>query len=495
MAASEGRQYSVNVATNTVQARGGIVAKANGRWEAVTLALFLSANRRPVSLARLQEELTSRGQRAPLDRKGRQRLIHAIQAMVARVADQEPNAKRVRYLPRQLTTGPWSFHPLPTETWIVEGDSVDSGLIGSTLEAKIGSNSGNPSIVADTESGQTESGSLRAVQLLLRADALLASSQLCEAAEVVRMAIDSRDISIEFMLLCRIRLARILGFTGRYDEAEELALDVARQAELHRIADTGLTNLARHVANRSAFMRNPGEAFGLRIPDSMPIVHARADARVMAESDNLHGLILRRQAIRSASANHPGALRLLDEAWRKLCSAMYWALSQRDHWTCQSIAVNMGLVQASRQDYGVQEAAVLAFHCYKLAMQIRADFMVEEESAWDRIAIADLWLNNPDLRSRFEGPLAHDHASYSDVAAYAQALTFAKRLTDPRQTALCAINLWRFGAEVQGPHAGATTCRNALTELKKLLIGRDELRATLFADAPETMKRILEADR
>lgn len=100
--------------------------------------------------------------------------------------------------------------------------------------------------------------------------------------------------------------------------------------------------------------------------------------------------------------------------------------------------------------------------------------------------------DHPQRRREFESVLGLEHARLSEAGFYKQALEQARRIGEPRQMALCCINLWRFGSEggaTGGPSANLR--RLAREQLLGLLRGRLDLKETLMRDAPATMTKML----
>jgi hypothetical protein len=213
----------------------------------------------------------------------------------------------------------------------------------------------------------------------------------------------------------------------------------------------------------------------------------------MGEAENLAALTIRRRALRVAGSD--GAIearQLLHLAWRHLVAAIYWSVSLRGYDTAENVLFNMGQLQASLAEQGEERAVVAAFNAYQVGLLVRDNFFVGKDSAWPQICIGKLWLDHPGQRQEFEAALGMDRFSLAEVDFYVEACQHARLIGEPRQMALSCINLWRFAAEGCGiANVCATLQRKARDHVLDLLRGRPNLTATLAADAPEVMERLL----
>jgi len=126
------------------------------------------------------------------------------------------------------------------------------------------------------------------------------------------------------------------------------------------------------------------------------------------------------------------------------------------------------------------------------ALLVRDNFFVGKDSAWPQISIGKLWLDHPGRRKEFESALGMDRFSLSEADFYVDACKQARLIGEPRQMAPSCINLWRLAADGCGAtHACVKLQRKARDHVLDLLRGRSDLRATLVADAPEAMARLL----
>ena len=210
------------------------------------------------------------------------------------------------------------------------------------------------------------------------------------------------------------------------------------------------------------------------------------------EYQNLCALTARRRALIALSQGLPDAARAaLLSSWRHACAAMYWAISTRDYESCQNLAVNMGLIQSTLADAGDPDAIVYAFRFFRLGIYCSDEFRCGNDSTWEYICVGNLWLDHRERRVDFENHLTMGRHAPDDKSSCAHALARAKDIGEPRQIALCAINLWRFGREIADAARSARTQRTARDALRAILQGREELNRTLHSDGAHTMALIL----
>lgn len=338
-------------------------------------------------------------------------------------------------------------------------------------------------------------GYFRLLELILRADALANSGRLREAADLLLAASETYDITPEGRGIVDLRRARLLKRTGRFEEAIELANQAALRAAARGFADPGQMHLARQMARRIRYDSAPHDHDRLGIDPFFDSSTLLPDLRGLGEAENLAGLIARRHALEAEASGHPSeARRCLNIAWEHLTAATYWSVSLRDHENLEKFVFNMGLVQASLSDLGDSQAVLATFCAYEFGLVIRDNFLVGKDSVWVEICIGSLWLDHPSRRPEFEAVLTPGREKLSDAGFFVKAYEHAKSIGEPRQLAICCVNLWRFCAELGASFgAHAVLQRTAREELIQLLRGRQDLRATLDLDVPKTLARMLES--
>lgn len=489
---------SVHVSANRVEVPGR-AASGTRRWEALTLACLIEAGGLGVTAAALQQVLQRAGQTAALDRTGLLRIFTGLQGVVDALLGSGACAKRLRFAPRHRTVGPWSFLAQAGEHWQIVGDLHGAGPPfaargvtgrgGHPWVERCGARQALPVIVHDPD----PCAIFRPLELVMRADALSTSGQLREASDLLLAASTAHKLSPEASGLVDLRRARLLKRSGRFEEALDLAREVAQRAGKRGFADPGQRGLALQLARRIRYMRAPQDHERLGADPYFGSGSFLPDVRGLGDAETLAALTARRRAMSAATTQGVReAKQLLHLSWQHLNAAIYWSVSLRGYETAEKVLFYMGQLQASLAALGEGRAVEAAFNAYQAGLLIRDNFFVGKDSVWPQICIGRLWLDHPGRRGEFETALSMDRFSLSQVDFYVDACKQARLISEPRQMALCCINLWRYAAEGRGAaNALAAIQRKARDDVLDLLRGRPELMATLMADAPEAMARLL----
>lgn len=458
------------------------------RWEALTLALLVQAGSGGLACSTLQAELQRAGQRAPLDRTGLRRLFVGIQSVLDSLLGEGAFEQRLRFMARHFTVGPWALVLRQGEVWeVIHTTDSDRPFTaaGRLVHAPL------PAI--GRLDAEVASAAFTAAEYLFKADALFHAGKLKESEQRLRLAIPLHGLTQEGQSLLKLRLARLLKRQGRYDEADEVATEVACSGPESRSADPAQGALARQLARRIRYDRAPCEFERLGTEPLYDAVSPMPDMRGLAEAESLQGLIARRRAIGAAADGRTADARaLLIEANQRTHAALYWAASLRDYENSENFAFNIGLVQASMHDIlGDANAVVAAFRAYRLGLLIRDHFSVGQDSVWDHVFIAELWLDHPARRDEFEVELAFDRLGLSDSGFYVDALDQARAIGDARQLALCCVNLWRFAKQARPGARSASLMRQAKKQLREIVRHSPELMSTLSWDASHVLAEVL----
>jgi len=314
-----------------------------------------------------------------------------------------------------------------------------------------------------------------------------------EASDLLLAAVTAHQLSPETRGLVDLRRARLLKRAGRFEEAQDLTGEVAQRAGQRGFPDPGQRGLAMQLARRVRYDRAPQDHERLGADPYFGSSSFLPDVRGLGEAENLAALTVQRRALSAARTEDASeARRLLRLGWQHLVAAIYWSVSLRGYETAESVLFNMGQLQASLADLGEDRAVVAAFNAYQVGLLVRDNFFIGKDSAWPQICIGQLWLDHPGLRQEFESVLCMDRYSLSEVDFYVDACKQARLIGEPRQIALSCVNLWRFAVDGCGPaHICAALERKARDHVLELLRGRFDLRATLLADAPEAMAKLL----
>lgn len=486
----------INISGNRIEHEGRVFLGTR-RWEALTLACLADAGMFGLSVAGLQVALQRAGQNTHLDRTGLLRLFRGIESMLDAALGPGAFTLRVRFAPRQRTVGPWRFVHQTGEAWQVVGDTRGTGSLPIPM-AELGQGAigraarhanAQPQIVGDSEPFSL----FRVLELVFQADALGASGRLREASDLLLAASAAPNLTGEGQGLVDLRRARLLKRGGRFDEALDLATRVARRAGQRIFPDPGQKCLAMQLARRIRYDRAPHDHESLGADPYWLAPSPLPDARGLGGNENLAALIARR---RSQAAGQTGnvieARRLLQLAWQHLGAAIYWTTSARRYEDAENFVFNMGRVQASLHKLGDSGAVAASVRAYQIGLQIRDNFFVGKDSVWGHICIGNLWLEHPERRRELEAALGMERFAPSAAAFYLDACEQGKRIGDPRQLALCYLNLWRFGTD--GSHETGPLVaiqRMGREKLLDLLRGRRDLKELLMRDAPDAIAKML----
>ncbi len=470
----------LRVGDNHVQGRG--------RWAALILSHLTSRSPAWLHVAEVHRQMAAAGQRTPLDRTGMTRLVDSMREMVDAALGGGSFDTRFRYQPRRLTVGEWAFVPKGDEAWtVLNGPQPSPTTAGA---GRFMPNTPTPLVGLTLLADSTEL--FRALELTFSSDSMANHGLIKDAMEAVRAALSLDRLSPEFQVVLRLRLARHFKRSGRHDDAAA-QLDLALQPHAGgHVHDGGLQVYARFMQLRNDYDGSSTKAHSEAALAAVLADATGPDPRVASEVHNLRALQLRRVAVKElAGGNKASGAELLDQAWQHISSAMYWAVSMRDHENCENYLFNMGLIQTTMHEAGSADGLANAYRCYDLGLQLRDNFSVGRDSVWDQIFIADLWLEHPELRAQVEGSLSLGRARLSEVRFFDDALTEAKAIGEPRQIALCWVNLWRFG-ETCCPDAdkAAAICFRARRGFREFMRGQEDLLRSLRDECGSALARM-----
>jgi hypothetical protein len=196
----------------------------------------------------------------------------------------------------------------------------------------------------------------------------------------------------------------------------------------------------------------------------------------------------------SEARTAPGAAveSLAVRAWEHLCTALYWALSFRDFDNVQNFMVNMGIHCAAMHNMGLRVGIEDAFAFYDLSLTYAGNFACGEDTGWEHVVLGNLWLDYPDLRSRFAttptlAGLSERQGRVGNDAFFSTIREVAQRKGDARQYALALECNFRYGEQQNRTSLQA----EAAAELKRLLRSHKLLRTELDRSDMPAIKRML----
>ena len=396
------------------------------------------------------------------DRTAMRRLVQAVQLGLL----EAQSASQVLSLPRKSTVGPWWLEIADGEQWRVKTSQANRrSLAGSAqistqlaqpaqfapLPQKPGASGAiqagkNPSLSAQREPAAT----LNAVAALVVADALARQAQYPDAVAHLHDQARYLNLSDEGLAVFELRKIRWLRRSGQ----RSAALTVLASAQTlllraHPLVRGGLTAEITLQAARLAYEANPSKsAHKLNFERLGQQIDQAGSPKLLWEVANLQALTLRRklQALmaRAVPAQLPTLQRVNIDVNDCFGAALFWLAVADDPYHLQSVLVNYAYhLQWPLQQQNtelVQSEAVVAdvVKAWHLSQAIIEKFDLPEDSAWDFIMLADLWLGHSGARAAMQTDwrLWPSQRSPAGAAFYERAVALARQTGDERQQVL-----------------------------------------------------------
>lgn len=504
---------------NSITVNGRVIV-GRDRWACAFLSLLTAHEGADVTVDVLNRALAQLGQERSVARAQVARLVAHARALFDNAVGVGAFDQRFVVQPRSVTVGPWSWRA-------ARGDEVRLVAPEATLRSGVFSRSRPPSAPLEHDDAATNP---QIVFLLHDSRPSLIHAWLVALANADKFAMagDHADASMAFAELLRdenltrdgrtlvlLRQARSLKRCGdmaatRAALHQVVALtDAARHAEPSRVASvTGLSarRMAEFMLLRVEYDEAPARNFS-RVADAL---YGCAPAPMsapyyVAEWHNLAGITYRRMANAahvkgSASATESAAPaahgaaagRLAARAWAHLCTAIYWALAFRDFDNVQNFMVNMGMHCAAMHNIGLRDGIEDAFAFYDLSLAYAGNFACGEDTAWEHVVLGNLWLDYPDLRSRFAttptlAGLSGHRGRPGNDAFFSTIRDVAQRKGDARQYALALECTFRYGEQQHR----ASLQAEAVSALKRIFREHKLLRTELDRSDMPTIQRML----
>lgn len=419
------------------------------------------------------------------DRTAMRRLLKAVQ--LGLLAAQ--SASQVLSLPRKATVGPWWLEIADGEQWRVEGSlaAQDKPTIRAQISARLSQlpqetgaslaiqSSKSPSLAAPRDPAAT----LCAVAALVVADSLARQAQYPDAVAHLNEQAGSLYLSAEGLAVFELRKIRWLRRSGQRSAALAVvarAQTLLRQA--HPLARGGLTAEFTLQAARLSYEVNPSESMHkINFERLCQQVDQAGSPKLLWEVANLQALTYRRKLQALIARTVPAQLATLQRVNMDIndCfgTALFWLAVADDPYHLQSVLVNYAYhLQWPLQQHNaelVQSAAVVAdvVKAWRLSQAMIEKFDLPEDSAWDFIMLADLWLGHSGARALMltDWRMWPNQRSPAEAAFYERAIALASQTGDARQKVLALDRCAAFCKESGDWQRAAETLkeRNDLT--------------------------------
>ncbi len=519
---------SIDVVNNTLTGAGKCVPLKHHQTAGFLAALVHRAERtgapadKQMSLAGMTALWNTRLGTCEPDRTAMRRLLKSVHAGLQAAQ----SASRVLSLPRKATVGPWWLEVAAGERWqvlapsTVRKDDVRKddartddvrthdtrtddvrtqdldGLIalaresGGVDELVPGNAPESPSLTLQREPAAT----LNAVAALVVADALARQAQYADAVAHLGEVADELNLSAEGAAVFELRKIRWLRRSGQRDAA--LGLITGAQAAVrhaHPQARGGLAAELNLLAARLSYDTDPTrnadrinfERLGQQIDQagSPKLLWEVANLQALASRRKLQALMARAVPVQLATLQRVNA-----QANDSFGAALYWLAVADDAYALQGVLVNYAYhLQWPLQQQNtalVQSATVVldVVKAWRLSQAMIEKFDLPEDSAWDFIMLADLWLGHSGARALMQTDwrLWPSQRSPAEAAFYERGVTLAGQTGDARQQVLALDRCAAFCKE-------SGDWQRAVSALKE----RDDLMAQDAQLAAQVGKEVL----
>ncbi len=479
-------------------------ARGTHRYEALFLSMLVSRDGTPLAWDELNAAISLAGQARGLDRTGRRRILESLVAIIERLLGAGAGSDRLKHSPRKRTVGPWWWIAAPNETWLVStGFIQDSEQTGPDTErsspaiARLGnkrlSDSGRAGDAGIAES-DCRATSLTCLELILKSDALARSGALNESQDLLAQITAMTGVRPEMHATVMLRRIRILRQLARYDDATDLwqSLSVLSRTRDVRRRDPGIEWLAKASALKGEYDQQPSKHRQIADQLSGLLLPSTPDVRGACHQHNFAALLCRREALDLMRLGPSNLTQpLLNQAWRHISTAIYWATTLRDQENLQNFVFNAGLILKTQFDAGDVSAFGYAVQSFRLAIRCCDEFLVGNDSVWEYIVLGELWLDHPTYRKALEGDMAFGGSGPQALAFYDEAMKRAKEIGEPRQLARCAANLFRYALQCMEGLEGERSRRLAVANLRDLVAKDRTVLDTLRLDGVLIVEEML----
>jgi len=435
----------------------GREVRIDSRLGAVFLAALWTTSVQGVALTCNVWQLHLKGQRLKEpDRTGMRRLLAQLEACFDALG--WPGPRPVVQAPaRGATVGPWRLgaelcadlavlRPKPDAQASSGGggEGGDSGE-GAAPGAVSGHTLRGPCLVLPPPGADAAqrlafglSQSLAVLDCFLIADDLARNGLFVDAATSMAEALALPGLSPELQCVVHLRLARFLGRAGRFAHCQASLAAVAQLQPLleppmreHVLAEWAIAGWRLRYDD----VAHPGQypEFGAS-PAAVATVATLTDAHLMAKLLNLQASVWRR---RMGEGNSVLSQQAFDNSLRHTMAAIYWALVCGDAFNVMNFASNLGFLLQQSGQYQLTNHDLSALNWLMLSQRYINRFEWQDESLWDHVFLAELYLGSPSVREALalQRPFLMNALTPDTEAFYQQALKVGERLAEPRQLA------------------------------------------------------------
>ncbi len=363
----------------------------------------------------------------------------------------------------------------------------ESGGVGEPVR---GEAARSPSLTLQREPAAT----LNAVAALVVADALARQAQYEDAVKHLSEMAAQLSLSPDGAAVFDLRIIRWLRRLGQRDAAWVLvegAQEHVRRA--HREAKGALTAELTLLTARLSYDADPTKnANKINFERLGQQIDQAGSPKLLWELANLQALTYRRKLQALMARTVPPQLATLQrvnaQVNNSFCAALFWLAVADDPYHLQGVLVNYAYhlqwpLQLQHTAL-VQSAAVVfdVVKAWRLSQALIEKFDLPEDSAWDFIMLADLWLGHSGARDlmRNDWRLWPSQRSPAEAAFYERGVALARQTGDARQQVLALDRCAAFCKE-------SSDWQRGVAALKE----RDDLIATCEQLAAQIDKEVL----
>ena len=431
----------------------GAWVQGRRRWEAAALACLIDTARRshvPVTRARLDQELRSRGQDVELNRTQWRRLWLGLKAMFAEAGHEAAFDEHFVFAPRQFTVGPWAW---------VQSAAHTHQVRSKRQPPRVGA---KPNTLHALATDGTVASSLRVIERLGLGHSLMWGSSRAAALDVFMSGSEWELASPEVLTHRALSIADIGIMTGKFALAREhLAIARALMQEHDRCKDQQLAWQLLEFGMRQYEAGVDCSATGgrelLRWLGPKGNFEVDYNNRAWALAFGARGF---RQQLLAPDRAAPADPRLERQATDMHLAAIFLAIVGGNYGHVPLMLDLLVFHFAMCVCAGRTELTDTAIDCHQVAR--RWQNLLEPPDAWffADLWIARLWLESPKVRRQVEarfsargwiGPRPGTRGFYED------ALRIATEFGDPnilgRAAAICHKFHMQEGDDARARHA------------------------------------------
>ncbi len=500
--------FSIDVGTNTVSGLGGCVRLRHHQAGAFLAALVErlggGTERQLCAVGFVALWRTVDGPTKVVgepDRTAMRRVLRAVKDGLLALGC----TSRVMNAQRHDTVGPWWLVVGAEERWQVVDSRTGAPHARREAADSGGGDDGDLHTLPDANSPskgesppfprlcvqRTPAAALGVVAAVMIADDLARQAQYGDAVAHLASHQQALGLSAEARAVFAVRQVRWLRRSGLRAEAQAVMLAVAPSVRKAHPQVRGLltAEFALQTA-RLTYDENPtGNAPKINFERLGQQIGQAGSAQLLWEVCNLQALACRRklQALlaREVPAQAATLLRVAQQATDCFEAAFFWLTLAGDAYHLQAVLVNYAYHLQWPLSHQLNHVALVStpdqiahvVEAWRLSQAVIEKFDLPEDSAWDYIMLADLWLGQPQVRAviRSDWRLWPGNRSPAVAAFYARGVELARQTGDARQQALALDRSAAFHKD----NGDSELAQHALRELDGMRQADAELAAQL----------------